>query len=208
MTPKLYVGICGHAGSGKDTLAKLIASHMTLLSHNVKLRALADPMKEICQRVFQFTDDQLWGPSERRAEAHPVLKRLDGSPLTARVALQLLGTEWGRCCCEDTWVRLLVEETREARSYDVVLVTDVRFRNEADYLHEREGRIVTITRPGSDGTTVGGVAGHASEREQDTVAGDYGVVNDGTLRDLDQRAYEVARALHEDSVAIRLKQLP
>lgn len=207
MTPKLYVGICGHAGSGKDTLAVMLADHLHLLQHKVLTRALADPMKEICQRVYRFTDEQLWGPSEKRAEAHPTLRQPDGSPLTPRVALQLLGTEWGRRCCEDTWVRLLVEETREQGTYDVVIITDVRFRNEADYLRRYDGRIVRINRPGATGAVPGGVVGHVSELEQDTVAGDYGVVNDGSLRDLSTRAYEIALALHEDAVALRLKQL-
>ncbi len=59
----MLVGICGLAGSGKDTAADFIVKHGDF----VKV-AFADPLKRICQDVYKFTDEQLWGPSSRRNE--------------------------------------------------------------------------------------------------------------------------------------------
>ena len=113
------------AGSGKDTIAEQLVK-----KHRFASIALADPMKRFCQEVFDFTDDQLWGPSEHRNQEDVRFERhaynpkfstnQDGVPgmyfdtddgrrfepqyLTPRYALQRLGTEWGRDCYPDLWV--------------------------------------------------------------------------------------------------------
>lgn len=107
----MILGISGIAGSGKDAAADFLVKN-----HGFVKVALADPLKRICRDVFQFSDEQLWGPSSKRNE--PDL-RYPGEPfvapegsdahsfqgyLTPRYALQQLGTEWGRHCYEDVWV--------------------------------------------------------------------------------------------------------
>lgn len=117
----MIIGITGKAGSGKDTVADMLVTHFNF----VKV-ALADPLKRICKEVFDFSDDQLWGPSEARNKPderyqrplsswnEAVVKALqvpreyvitpEMSHLTPRYALQRLGTEWGRDCYPDLWV--------------------------------------------------------------------------------------------------------
>lgn len=56
------IGILGQAGAGKDTTGDLVA----MITEGGEKMALADPMKSFAKRVFGFTDDQLWGPSELR----------------------------------------------------------------------------------------------------------------------------------------------
>lgn len=70
--------IVGQAGSGKDTFASLLANS---LSTKTKSFALADPLKEFAKDLLGFSDDQLWGPSEKRAEtvAKPDFWSHDGS---------------------------------------------------------------------------------------------------------------------------------
>lgn len=113
----MIIGICGPAGSGKDTVSDYIATKY----QGAKV-ALADPIKRICQQTYQFSDNQLWGPSEARNEPDIRYQRPshtftnsgtqcaccgDASApfcyLTTRYALQLIGTEWGRHCFPDTW---------------------------------------------------------------------------------------------------------
>jgi len=57
----MIIGFCGQAGSGKDTSADFLVKN----DQFVKV-AFADPLKRICQEVYDFTDDQLWGPSSSR----------------------------------------------------------------------------------------------------------------------------------------------
>jgi hypothetical protein len=117
---------CGVAGAGKDEAAKALeAAGFVIVS-------LADPMKRFCQEVYQFSSDQLWGPSGKRNEPdgrYPrfphnsmyAVREVNGTRigeyrdtedgrefveryLTPRHALQQLGTGWGRACYPDTWV--------------------------------------------------------------------------------------------------------
>lgn len=120
----MIVGMVGRAGSGKDTVADLLVKN-----HGFVKVAFADLMKRWVKEAFDFTDEQLWGPSSKRNEGDARYRRrrldLDGdwvdSDLSPREALQLLGTEWGRRCYEDVWVnytlriadRLLAGNTRD-----------------------------------------------------------------------------------------------
>jgi hypothetical protein len=57
----MIIGISGLAGSGKDFIADLLVQ-----DHNFIKIALADPIKRVCKDIFDFSDEQLWGPSEMR----------------------------------------------------------------------------------------------------------------------------------------------
>jgi len=56
------IGVSGLAGSGKDTVADFIIEEV----FGVARVSLADPMKRICRDVYDFSEEQLWGPSEMR----------------------------------------------------------------------------------------------------------------------------------------------
>lgn len=53
----------GRAGCGKDTVAARMVER-----YGATTLAFADPFKRKAQEVFGFSDAQLWGPSEARAE--------------------------------------------------------------------------------------------------------------------------------------------
>jgi hypothetical protein len=57
----MIIGIAGAAGSGKDTVSGFISQYSNAISI-----AQADPMKRFARNVFDFTEQQLWGPSECR----------------------------------------------------------------------------------------------------------------------------------------------
>jgi len=72
--------VVGKAGSGKDTVAKVLAD-----VYDGCTMALADPIKDIARTIFGFTDRQLWGPSEARSEEipNPVYYRHDFDAVTS-----------------------------------------------------------------------------------------------------------------------------
>lgn len=200
------IGICGHAGSGKDTAADFLVEEGC-----VKI-SLADPLKRICADVFGFSREQLWGPSERRNEPDTRYPR-DHGCLTPRYALQRLGTEWGRDCYDNVWIeyairmatRVLEEDAPGGGSWyyrpemglwgdgkapqsdrpKAVVIPDVRFRNEVEAINAAGGQVLRIIRPGAAGGV--GIAGHASESEMDGIPGNLftGIIlNAGSLEDL------------------------
>jgi hypothetical protein len=115
----MIIGFLGKAGVGKDTAADYLC-----LNYGFTRVAFADPLKRFCMEVFDWTEEQLWGPSEMRnkpderylqAMVYPAsravekstsIKQVERVPryLSPRYALQTLGTEWGRGCYENIWV--------------------------------------------------------------------------------------------------------
>lgn len=169
------VGIVGHAGSGKDTVADMLGW---------RRMSFAEPMKRFCMEVFDWSEEQVFGPSAERSKPDSRYTREDGEQLTPRFALQTLGTEWGRKCCPDIWVRYCV---RKAVALQVpVVITDCRFVNEAKAIRSAGGEVWRVFRPGA---ALAGAAGqHVSEQEQDSEEMDslisLTMQNTGTLDDL------------------------
>lgn len=120
----MIVAFSGQAGSGKDT-----SSDFLVRDHGFVKVAFADLMKRVCASIYKYmTREHLWGPSEMRnkpIENYPrehgpwvtkddlrcvccnVLKEGGDNTqcfLTARWALQSLGTEWGRSNYSNTWI--------------------------------------------------------------------------------------------------------
>uniref|UniRef100_UPI0025C6BA94 deoxynucleotide monophosphate kinase family protein n=1 Tax=Cecembia sp. TaxID=1898110 RepID=UPI0025C6BA94 len=97
--------------------------------------------------------------------------------------MQTLGTEWARNLLdENIWVDVVRRKIKALDSYSVV-VTDVRFQNEAALIKELGGVILQVQREGLDGV---GIQGHSSEVGRGVHA-DFVVVNDGTLDQLKEK---------------------
>lgn len=187
--PKKIVALVGHAGSGKDTVAQMMPAQRI---------AFADTLKHICKQVFDFSVDQLWGPSEHRNAPDARYTREDGQPLTPRFALQTLGTEWGRRCHPDIWAIAGIRQASIVCDYEGknVVITDCRFVNEARIVKQYGGEVWRVVRPGVRLT--GEAAAHPSEVEQDSremdALVDAAIFNDGSLDDLRREVERLCEA--------------
>jgi hypothetical protein len=192
------IGLSGLAGSGKGGAAAVLVARFGF----VKV-SLADEIKRICARVFGWNYDRLWGPSEKRNAPDPLW---DG--LTARKALQHLGTEWGRTMHPDVWVRralqnaALIHNGYATYSPDAgiigstgdppcgVVIDDVRFENEVAAIHAVGGRVWRIDRPGAGLT--GSAGAHASETGIADLHVDGIIRNDRSLEDFQETVEQFA----------------
>lgn len=213
------VGLAGLAGAGKDTAADILVNRFGF----VKV-ALADPMKRICQEVFNFSSEQLWGPSEKRNEqdkryphAFAGSRSEPREWLTPRHALQRLGTEWGRHCYEDVWIDLAIKtaqallsercryEQSEGLTYQPgprmpsnqwrgVVVPDVRFPNELRAIRNVRGKTWKIWRP--DAGLAGDAAAHSSENSLEGFDDHFDaiIVNNKSLAELEDIVTRIATA--------------
>ena len=158
-TPRI-IGLTGKAGAGKDTAARILVGAVG--PRHAVMVALADPLKRFCMDMFGFRESQLWGSSERRSEPPPGRQ----AP-AAREALQTLGTEWGRRLDEDVWIRRLLDTAAlllddpsrhgyvaakgvvpalEPCAWELVVVPDVRFPNEASAIRQARGEVWEVRR--------------------------------------------------------------
>lgn len=173
----MIIALTGLAGSGKNTVADMIPGPKV---------AFAEPLKRFCGEVFGFTREELYGPSEARERPSKSFARPDGTPLTARYALQTLGTEWGRNCDPDIWAKAGVAEALRCGEHcQYVTITDLRFTNEAKLVREAGGQVWRIRRGDGAGMT------HASERDvwapEMAQHVTYEIDNNGTFAELAER---------------------
>lgn len=150
----MIIGLLGKAGSGKDTIADMFAEH-----GYVKI-AFADPIKRYCMDAFDFSEEQLWGPSEKRSEPDPRYRIRDkdcvgnlqeitsrhvteledqrifgvGPYLTPRDALQKIGTEGGRAAYDDVWVDYTIRKSKELLNNKNIIYNKVTGFKKASFL--------------------------------------------------------------------------
>jgi len=164
----MIIGFAGKKRSGKDTIANYLVN-----KYNFRRYAFGDPVKEVCRILFGFDDEQLYG--DRKEE-------LDGIGITPREAFQGIGTEFGRKYLHELFPTLRVERgglwmdifRRNCGGGDVV-VSDVRFGNEADLIREMGGCVIYLD------SGYGVEDGHETERVD--LSYDYVLENRGTLED-------------------------
>ena len=140
MHPRL-IGFCGLKGSGKDTAAG------PFLHAGWQKVAFAQTLKDMVHVLLRARgchDPERYTDGDRKEFATPYLMNR-----TARHVMQTLGTEFGRDQVHpdlwiDTW-RIKVSDLLEAG--EGVVVTDIRFQNEADAIKKLGGRVFRVVRP-------------------------------------------------------------
>ena len=185
------VAIIGKAGSGKDTVYKILSKNrynQVILTGQVEMKkiAFADSVKEIAMKMYPFLKKNvLFAPSKLRSTRIPNSFK-DGQPLTVRQLLIDIGTKLGRSYNENIWIEnliLKVNKLNKVQSNKMIVVTDVRFRNEFDALKNNNFFMIKLNR--DDHTLINDI----SETQQDEIK-DYEfnfiLNNNGTLKELDK----------------------
>lgn len=169
----MLIGLTGAAGAGKDTVARMLVE-----AHGGRIAAFAGPLYDFVATITGIPAHRL----ADRAVKEAVIPWLGKSP---RQLLQTLGTEWGRqSVSEDIWVRSLLERIKPWRDAGLlVVVTDVRFDNEADAIADAGGEVWRVVRPGWRCLTEDAQK-HASEAGVSDRLVALTLTNDGTLDDL------------------------
>jgi len=177
------IGIVGHMGAGKNAVADAI-TRLGSVGQYAQM-SFAAPIKRICQEVYAFSDAQVYGSIEHKNAPDPRYPRPDGTFLTAREAMQTLGTEWARKCYPETWITMAMRQASDLRSQNYgVVFTDCRFINEAAAIRRAGGQVWRVYRPFADNV----IYTHASETEMDgwdfRALVTHSIHNDGTLEQL------------------------
>lgn len=134
MTYPTLIGITGRARAGKDT----IASHL-VERHGYTRMAFADPIRDMLA-VLGVDGDHM---NTYKEEIIPHLG------ISYRYLAQTLGTEWGRQLHgTDFWVNVLDRRKVTLHPHaQRIVISDVRFNNEARYICQSGGTLWHVERP-------------------------------------------------------------
>ena len=176
----MLIAFTGRKRSGKDSAADSLVK-MPAANNEEKTFckiAFATPLKTI-GTILGLTNKQMNGTVVDKETIDP---KWNKSP---RQILQLLGTNLLRNQFdEDIWTKLLETRYNECKGCQHVVVSDVRFNNEAEFIKRLGGIIVNIVRPSLGGPT----DTHESEAGIDVDLCDYEIVTDDLKFLLDETA--------------------
>ena len=165
MTPMqhkpIIIGLAGRAGSGKNFVACQIQGAVSSLDCFCEQYSFAGPLKDTVAAMFGIDRGLL--NTERGKQT---VSWYNG--MTYRELLQFVGTDVVReHVAPDFWVNRM-ESKLDKTPDDIVLITDVRFTNEAELIWRYGGKVLRV-----DGRANEEVPAHVSEN------GDF--VVDGTV---------------------------
>jgi hypothetical protein len=171
----MLIGLCGPAGAGKNTVAELLIDSDRCSFQQL---AFADPLYEC---VAVITGISVAGLQNRETK-EAVIPWLGKSP---RQMLQSMGTEWGREMIHPKiWIRITMERAIPHLAVGRgVVITDVRFDNEAQAVIDAGGEVWKVVRPGWQCLDAG-AAGHQSEAGVSDHLIARTIDNSGSLDDL------------------------
>lgn len=172
MTKPFLIGLTGLAGAGKDTVRNVLAH-----KHGFEGIAFADPMRNMLTALLETCDISTAYLTERELKERPIPEL----GVSYRAMAQELGTGWGRALDQDLWLKIAQARVKvcEESSCPGVVISDVRFPNEAAWIKSQGGVVWRIIRPGIEP-----VRTHESEAHANTLPYDYTILNQGTIDDL------------------------
>lgn len=189
----MLIGLAGAAGAGKGSVANVLVRE-----HGFSEIAFADPLYEAVSAILQVPVGHLKDRSVKE-------EAVDWVGKSPRELLQLLGTEFGRkMISESIWVDAGMRRAASLRRYgEDVVITDVRFDNEAEAILEAGGVVWEVTRR-TPSCLRGTAAKHESEAGISSRLITLSLANDGSLGDLsravDHALLDATRAYNAGSV--------
>jgi hypothetical protein len=177
--PKV-IGVTGRKYNGKDTVGNYLVEHF-----GYKRLAFADALKDACRCIFGFTDEQLYGSLKETPD--------EFWKVSPRIVLQYVGTNLLRNQLStimphlgnDVWVNVIKKKILDEWSTNPdqkIVITDVRFPNEANMIEELSGIMIRVRRDSINAVS----DSHSSEVGIEKLEVDYEIINNKELDDLYQ----------------------
>ena len=144
----MIFGICGPAGSGKNTVSALLKEKVTEKNIPFLSYEFGWPVKRAASEMFNIPLRHFYN----RKQKEQINEFWGMSP---RYMMQMLGTEGGRDLFrEDIWIQHMLYYYENSSCYEnpnsVFIVSDVRFPNEAETISEMGGVNILVRRKNSE----------------------------------------------------------
>lgn len=162
------IGLKGKKQSGKNACAEAICRIMMQQGYTPVIVGFADSLKTELAELFA---------------TEPLhIEKIKNNP-AMRWILQRYGTEYRRNENANYWIQQMDEKLkyREEKYNYLIVIPDVRFQNEQDWIKSKGGWIFNVNRPSLKDVE----DNHASEQLADRLPYDYNIVNDRTLNGIE-----------------------
>jgi hypothetical protein len=202
------IGLCGKMQHGKDTAAG------ALVARGYKRMAFADPLREALLKIDPVVVVRQGPNGVTNDEQYPItwLNRLSKlvdlvgwgeakKSHDVRRLLQVFGTEVVRDTFgEDSWCKVMARRIAELPPEQHVVITDVRFANEGDFIKEMGGLLLWIHRPSIEREQ--DVSQHVSEKMDVASMADFRIDNIGSISDLHCRVLSACGITTQEEVSV------
>lgn len=179
----MIIGLTGKRGVGKDVVGAYLVKN-----HAFERKSFADPLKHSVATLFDIPfedidrmklDGTTYIGIGNATSSDDLELSNPRKMLSFREFLQRYSTEAHRDSFDlDFWVNVSLP-LNGFYSGRAIVVTDVRFANEAERISELGGHVIKIVRPDLDDKDH-----HRSETEQEEIEPDYVIKNEGTIEEL------------------------
>lgn len=162
---KMLIGLTGKKFSGKSTVARFLNEQYGFVEISY-----AEALKRACNLIFNVPLEVFNDPDKKEI----ILPEWGVSP---RAMLQKIGS----CAREihpDVWIRLVEFHFSNLLPLCNVVISDIRYQNEADCVRAHGGYILEIIRPNNMN-----IDDHSSENQKISCVADY-LYNDTTIEQL------------------------
>lgn len=207
------IGLCGNSGVGKDT----ICGYIREAHPSFKRVAFADALKDSVGDYCELTEPQKHGDRKEKrlstaqinaALTNELIYQTDrltrgavrelmeaGEQVTPRKLFQMVGLAARKEISDTYWIDTGLEKAHEmlvTGEADLVIITDVRFKNEVLAIRKLGGKVYKIEADVFEGVV--GVAGHPSETELNSIPSFwFDEVYTNTKTDTQTKAQIIAR---------------
>lgn len=183
------IALCGAAGAGKDTVADMLPARKLAFADTLYAEVAeawgvtVEWLKDRKRKGGPQPELRVGYSKDKDFVAHFMGGRTTDPPLwvwrSPRQILQWWG-DYRRAQDPDYFVNAARKEVLFHWAHESIVLTDVRFPNEAAMVRQLGGQIWQIRRPGYEA----GGTGHASDTDGSEFAPDLVVTNGGSLEDL------------------------
>lgn len=192
----VLIGLMGVKGSGKSTCARYLVEN-----YNFTEKSFADCLKKACQEIFLLSDEQINGSKKEEPDS----RWFNCSP---RKMLQFVGTDLLRDGLEtimpgiknDVFInhfKLWYENEIKENPNAQIVVSDIRFQNEANFIKSLGGIIIKIERSSCEQSDT-----HVSEVEQrDIEIFDHFIHNNSSFDELFEQVNTIFSVINNNSIS-------
>ena len=174
----IIIGFIGKKGSGKTTIANYIKNQLikskNFNNNDIIIMNFADSIKQCLKIIFDFSDEELYGNKKEELDKN--------WNIIPRDIMQYYATELMRYGISEKypeigtniWVKSLENKINKLHN-KIILIADVRFKNECEMIIKHNGIIIKIIRNSCYSNNK--FCNHKSEKDLDDYNFDFYIKN-------------------------------